>query len=152
MEKHMLAQYGELLKEREDIRRRLRRTEARLTKIEEGGLLVADSVTCGKRGKKPLGTRVIRGIPFPELKELRRRLNIQKAQLERAEVKITENVQAVEDFIQGITDSRMRRLLRYRYLDGLGWTEVAIRMGGRHTAESCRKSAERFLQEKASCN
>lgn len=144
----MLAQYTELLKEREDIRRRLRRTEARLEKIEEGGYLVADSVTCGKRGKKPLGTKVIRGIPFPELKELRRRLGIQKAQLERAEAAITENVRAVEEYIQGITDSRMRRLLRYRYLDGFGWTEVAIRMGGRHTAESCRKSVERFLQEK----
>lgn len=143
----MLAQYVELLREREDIRRRLRRTEARLTKIEEGGL-VADSVTCGKRGKKPLGTKVIRGIPFPELKELRRRLGIQEAQLKKAEAKVTESVQAVEDFIQGVQDSRMRRLLRYRYLDGLGWTDVAIRMGGRHTAESCRKSAERFLQEK----
>ena len=144
----MLAQYTELLKEREDIRRRLRRTEARLEKIEEGGYLVADSVTCGKRGKKPLGTKVIRGIPFPELKELRRRLGIQKAQLERAEAAITENVRAVEEYIQGITDSRMRRLLRYRYLDGFGWTEVAIRMGGRHTADSCRMAVERFLAKK----
>lgn len=144
----MLAQYTELLKEREDIRRRLKRTEARLEKIEEGGCLVADSVTCGKRGKKPLGTKVIRGIPFPELKELRRRLGIQKAQLERAEAAITENVRAVEEYIQGITDSRMRRLLRYRYLDGLSWTEVAIRMGGRHTADSCRMAVERFLAKK----
>lgn len=144
----MLMQYTELIKEREDIRRRLRRTETRLEKIEKGGALVADSVTCGKRGKKPLGTKVIRGIPFPELKELQRRLGIQKAQLEKAEKAVTENMQAVEDFIQSVADSRMRRLLRYRYLDGLGWTEVAIRMGGKHTAESCRKSAERFFQEK----
>lgn len=148
MEKHVLAQYTELLKEREDIRRRLKRTEARLEKIEEGGCLVADSVTCGKRGKKPLGTKVIRGIPFPELKELLRRLGIQKAQLERAEAKVTESVRAAEDFIQGVTDSRMRRLLRYRYLDGLGWTEVAIRMGGRHTEDSCRMAVERFLAKK----
>lgn len=144
----MLVQYTELLKEREDIRRRLRRTEARLEKIEKDGCLVADSVTCGKRGKKPLGTKVIRGIPFPELKELRRRLGIQKAQLRKAEAVITENVQAVEEYIQGVTDSRMRRLLRYRYLDGLGWTEVAIRMGGRHTADSCRMAVERFLAKK----
>jgi len=144
----VLMQYTELIKEREDIRRRLRRTEARLTKIEKGGLLVADSVTCGKRGKKPLGTKVIRGIPFPELKELQRRLGIQKAQLEKAEKAVTENVQAVEDFIQSVADSRMRRLLRYRYLDGLGWTEVAIRMGGKHTADSCRMAAERFFAKK----
>ena len=148
MEKHVRAQYTKLHKEREANRRRLKRTEARLEKIEEGGCLVADSVTCGKRGKKPLGTKVIRGIPFPELKELLRRLGIQKAQLERAEAKVTENVKAAEDFIQGVTDSRMRRLLRYRYLDGLSWPDVSIRMGGRHTAESCRKSVERFLQEK----
>ena len=148
MEKRALAQYAELVREREDIQRRLRRTEARLKKIEEGGCLVADSVTCGKRGKKPLGTRVICGIPFPELKELKRRLAIQKAQLERAEAKVTEGVKAAEEFIQGVTDSRMRRLLRYRYLDGLGWTEVAIRMGGRHTADSSRMAVERFLAKK----
>ena len=148
MEKHVLIQYTELLKEREDIRRRLRRTEARLKKIESDGYLVADSVTCGKRGKKPLGTRVIRGIPFPELKELRRRLEVQKAQLEVAENAVTEQVKAVWDFIQGVDDSRMRRLLRYRYLDGLGWTEVAIRMGGKHTADSCRMAVERFFTKK----
>lgn len=141
----MLAQYAELIKEREDIRRRLRRTEARLTKIKEGDL-VADSVTCGKRGKKPLGTKVIRGIPFPELGELKRRLGIQKAQLEKAEAKVTEGVKAAENFIQGVGDSRMRRLLRYRYLDGLGWTEVAIRMGGRHTADGCRMAVNNFLK------
>ena len=148
MEKWALMQYAELVKEREDVRRRLRRTEARLTKIEEDGFLVADSVTCGKRGKKPLGTKVIRGIPFSELGELMRRLGIQKAQLEKAEAKVTEGVKAAEDFIQGVTDSRMRRLLRYRYLDGLGWTEVAVRMGGRHTADGCRMAVERYLAKK----
>ena len=144
----MLLQYTELKKEREDIRRRIQRTEARLKQIEADGYLVADSVTCGKRGKKPLGTRVIRGIPFPEFEELQKRLTVQKGQLEKAERNVTESLKAAEGFIQGVSDSRMRRLLRYRYLDALGWSEVAIRMGGNHTAESCRKATERFFQEK----
>lgn len=148
MEKHALAQYTELLKEREDIRRRLRRTEARLEKIEADGYLVADSVTCGKKGKKSLGVRVVRGTPFPEIRGLHNRLRMQKVQLAKAEKAVADSARAIEEYIQSVTDSRMRRLLRYRYLDGLGWPDVAIRMGGRHTADSCRMAVERFLQKK----
>ncbi len=148
MKKQILKQYTELLREREDIKRRLRNTEEKLEKLEEDGFLVADSVTCGRRGKKPLKTYVVRGFPFPEWEQLHMRLKLQKGQLTQAEKSITENVKAVEEFIQGVTDSRMRRLLRYRYLDELGWTEVALRMGGKHTADSCRMTVDRFLQKK----
>lgn len=148
MKKHVIAQYTELLKEQKDIQRRLKHTELQLKRIETDGYQVADSVTYGKRGKKPLGTRVIRGFPYPEWEELHNRLEVQKAQLGRAEKSVTEGIKAAEDYIQGVSDSRIRRLLRFRYLDGLGWTEVAIRMGGKHTADSCRMAVERFLREK----
>ena len=47
-----------------------------------------------------------------------------------------------------IEDSRIRRIMRYRYIDDLNWVQVAHRMGKNHTAESCRKAHDRFLEEK----
>lgn len=44
--------------------------------------------------------------------------------------------------------SRMQRIVRYRYLEGLSWEQVAIRMGRKATADSIRMELERFLKEK----
>lgn len=148
MEKHLLEQYADLIKERKDIQERIRKTERRLDRIESEGYQVADSVTCGKRGKKPLATKKIIGFPFPEWDALQLRLKCQKGMLVTAERKLKEDIEQVEKFIQDVPDSRMRRILRYRYIDGQSWVQVAHRMGGRHTADSCRMAVERFLQKK----
>lgn len=145
LEKHLLEQYADLLKERQDIKERIRKIEKRLDMMEKGGYQVADSVTCGKRGKKPLATKKIIGFPFPEWDALQLRLKCQKGMLVAAERKLKEDIEQVEKFIQDVPDSRMRRILRYRYIDGQSWVQVAHRMGGRHTADSCRNSVDRFL-------
>lgn len=41
---------------------------------------------------------------------------------------------------------RIQRIIRYRYLDGLTWEQVAVRMGRRATADSIRMELERFLR------
>lgn len=145
MEKHLLEQYADLLKERQDIQERIRKIEKRLDQMTKQGYVVSDSVTCGKRGKKPLGTKVITGFPFPEWDALQLRLKCQKGMLVTADRKLKEDIEQVEKFIQDVPDSRMRRILRYRYIDGQSWVQVAHRMGGRHTADSCRNSVDRFL-------
>lgn len=53
----------------------------------------------------------------------------------------------VEVFVDGIEDSRLRRIFRYRYVDNMSWLQVAIQMGGRTTAESVRKEHDRFLKK-----
>ena len=42
---------------------------------------------------------------------------------------------------------RMQRIIRYRYLEGLTWEQVAMRMGRRATADSVRKELERFFEK-----
>lgn len=143
MDKHILEQYVDLRAEERDLVERIHKTESQLKKLEQGGM-VADSVTRGKRGKKSLGTVKIQGFPTPEYDRLRSLLLRRKAQLQRTDAKLLELLNQVEDYINGIDDSRMRRILRYRYIDGLMWYQVAQRMGKNHTADSCRKAAERF--------
>lgn len=145
MDKHTLEQYADLRAEERDLVERIHKTESQLRKLEQEGI-VADSVTRGKRGKKSLGTVKIQGFPTPEYDRLRSLLINRKVQLQYMDVKLLELLNQVEDYINSIEDSRMRRILRYRYIDGLMWYQVAQRMGRGHTGESCRKAIERFLK------
>lgn len=51
-------------------------------------------------------------------------------------------------YIAQVEDSLTRQILRLRYIDGLSWTQVALRVGGSNTADSVRKAAERFVQNR----
>ncbi len=43
--------------------------------------------------------------------------------------------------------ARMQRIVKYRYLEGMPWEQVAVRMGKKATGDSVRKELERFLKE-----
>ncbi len=144
MDKSILEQYADLIAEREDLQKRIKMTELKIMQLCDE--TVADSVTLGKRGKKPLGRKVIRGNPSPEIDKKRAALRRYKTQLHEAEYKIGEMIMEVQRYIGEIDDSRIRRIFQYRYVDQLTWLQVAIRMGKHHTAESCRKTAERFMK------
>ena len=138
MEKHILEQYTDMRAEEQDLVRRIQSLDAKLLNMEMEGYIVADSVTCGRKGKKPLGTRLIKGFPFPEYERKRELLKTYKLQLQLADAKLLNLLNQVEEYLERIEDSRIRRVMRYRYIDNLSWVQVAHRMGGQHTAESCR--------------
>lgn len=143
MDKTILEQYADLIAEREDLQKRIKWTELKILELCDE--TVADSVTLGKHGKKPLGRKVIRGNPSPEIKKKRTALHRYKAQLKAAEIRIANMIVEAQQYIDEIEDSRIRRIMRYRYVDQLTWLQVAHRMGKHHTAESCRNAAERYL-------
>ena len=145
MEKHILEQYTDLQAEERNLARRIQSLNDKILNMERGGYMVADSVTCGRRGKKPLGTRKIQGFPLPEYNHNKECLKTYKLQLELADTKLLELLKEVEEYIEGIEDSRIRRIMRYRYVDNLSWVQVAHRMGIKHTAEGCRQAVERYL-------
>lgn len=145
LEKHILEQYTDLQAEERNLARRIQSLNDKILNMERGGYMVADSVTCGRRGKKPLGTRKIQGFPLPEYNHKKECLKTYKLQLELADTKLLELLKEVEEYIEGIEDSRIRRIMRYRYVDNLSWVQVAHRMGIKHTAEGCRQAVERYL-------
>ena len=49
-------------------------------------------------------------------------------------------------YIAGVDDSLMRQILQYRYISGLNWTQVAMRIGGGNTPDSVRMAHDRFLK------
>lgn len=74
-------------------------------------------------------------------------LRLYAAQLAEREERLLEQTNAVEAYINSITDSRMRRIIQYRILDRLSWYEVADKIGGKATSDSCRMYFERFLEK-----
>lgn len=95
-----------------------------------------------------------------ETQELTDRINeldsLQKALNEKKDIRILKDRRAranecvveIDDFISHMDDSRMRRMIEYRFLQNMPWCKVAIEMGQQYTEESCREGACRSYKEK----
>lgn len=65
-------------------------------------------------------------------------LEQQKARAEQVKLQVEEWMLTVP--------SRMQRIIRYRYLEGMTWEQVAVKMGRRATADSVRMELNKFLK------
>ena len=148
MEKEILIQYEDMQEEIKDIRRRMRKTEEEIGKLER--LIVADTV----KGTRPDGTYgpiKITGIPSPVLERKHRALAKLKETLEQKEAELIEMTSQVEEYIGTIPKSELRIMFRFYYIDRLPWWRVAQKMNQifrkrKYTEESCRKRHDRFLK------
>ena len=71
-----------------------------------------------------------------------------RKQMEEARKRLDSLLLDLEESIQQVEDSRIRRILRFRYVDGLSWVQVACQMGGKNTADSCRMALKNYLAKK----
>ena len=147
MDKEVLEQYSSLKAEYLDLQDEIRKLEKQIRKMETSRCQVSDSV----KGTRPDGTYAsitITGFPVPDYYRRKKLLEKRKANLSKFELQLLELTNDVDDYINSLADSRMRRMIRYKFFDELSWVQVAHRMGGKYTADSCRKQIERFLEEK----
>lgn len=142
MTKHILEQYSSLLQEQQELRSRISKLEQKLERIRTGDN-VKDAVKGGDGG---LRTYHLEGYPTAEDDETTYLLNKNRRLLEERKYKIDEMVLDVEEFLNTMDDSRMRRMITYRLIDELSWQQVAEHMGKRYTADSCRMDMKRFLE------
>ncbi len=146
MNKEILNQYISLKKEAADEQRRIDQTEQEIRAMIPKAKQVADKVSCGKRGKKPLGNVTIRGFgDQTAINRKRAALRVRKAKQELRLAKLETMVCDIEDFIDQIEDSEIRRIMKYFYIDGLSWAQTAIAMGEGYTPDGCRKRLKRFF-------
>ena len=47
--------------------------------------------------------------------------------------------------IEGVEDGQIRLILSLRYVNGLGWRQIADSIGNEYTADSVRMAHDRFL-------
>lgn len=127
--------------------------EKKREKILKEGNIAADVVACGKRGKKPLGTIMVRGTSYAEEDRLRTLLAKRKKLLEKERATLLERVTEAEEYISKIDDVEIRNILSLYYIEDLNWVQTAHRMNGlygssrKYTESSCRQKHDRFLEK-----
>ena len=141
--KHLLIQYIDLLQERKELQNRIDKLQLKLQRINDEGN-VRDAVRGGNGG---LQTFHIDGFPIVEEDETKYLLHKNMRLLKQRETDIQEKLVEVESYLNSLDDSRMRRMITKRYIEGKKWSQVAIEMGKRYSEESCQKQMERFLKE-----
>lgn len=152
MDKNVLIQYVEMKEEIKDLRRRIHENERELAKLEN--MIVTDSVTRGKRGKKPLGTVKITGRPTAAISMKQRLLKKRNDRLTALETELLELTNQAEEYIETIPKSELRIMFRLYYIDDLTWYQVALQMNQKfpkrrikYTEDNCRMRHNRFLEK-----
>ena len=145
IDKNVLEQYTSIKKEIADLERMIVESDTKIKKYEKQ--VVSDTVT-GTRPDLTIGPIKITGIAQQQIdreNELNRN-RIQK--MKRFKKKLEKLVAEVEEYIQKIPDSEVRRIARMRYIENLSWRRVAVHMGKGYTEDSCRIKMDRFLGKK----
>lgn len=141
--KQILSQYIQIQKEIKEVRQRISKTEEQLRKIEEEGNVV-DKVSGGDGG---IQSFKIEGFPYRDYSRKKTLLYSRKTTLELLEIDLDEAINQVEEFIKQIDDSYIRRIITFRFLDGLSWEAVSAKIGGGNSADGVRKAFERFMEK-----
>lgn len=142
MDKNILEQYADLRQEERDMINWINSLNQKILNMEVDNI-VSDTVTRGRKGKKPLGVVRIEGFPSREYTRKKHKLQELKGKLERKDADLLDMLNEVEEYIENVKDSRIRQIMRYRFIDDMSWAQVAKQM--HETPDSARMALERFL-------
>ena len=156
MDKEILLEYKAMKEEIKDLRRRIDKNRRELDKLND--MIVTDSVTCGKKGKKPIRTVKIQGRPNKLIERKRIALERNSEKLESLEVELLDLSNEVEQYIASIKKSELRIMFRLYFVDDLSYTKVAAKMNDMfpkreiaYTDENVKKRIQRFFQNVPQC-
>lgn len=141
MTKNVLTQYDDLLRELKEVEQRIRNVKAEIKRIEDEGE-VTDMVFGGYGGIQRF---TIRGYPLPQYQRKKALLRHREITLNALKNEVEETVNDVQEFINGIEDSHVRRVISMRYIDGMTWRQIACNIGGGNSEDAVRKTVERYL-------
>ncbi len=143
--KYLIGQLNDLKAEIEEKEIKIQELQREIEKMNKSNYLESDSVSCGKKGKKSLGTVRITGFPYPYYEQKKGLLEKRIHNLAERQQELLELITIIEEKIEGVSDSRTRRILELRYIEGLSWVQIANKVGG--SPDSCRITSDRFLKK-----
>lgn len=128
-----------------DIRNEIKEIKIKIDKLElKSEQVISDSVESTTKSFPFMLTHErIEGIDVKKKKRLEHYKNI----LEERYEKLLETQLKVEEFIDNIPTSRLRRIFTFRYIDQLSWDEIAAAISSKSTADSVRLEHNRFLKK-----
>lgn len=156
MDKNILSEYADMKEEIKDLRRRISEDQKRIDQLKR--TIVSDSVTCGKKGKKPIRTVKIKGFPQVEINRRVALMERRQAKLQMLETDLIEKQLQVEEYIQTIQKSELRIMFRLYFIDDLSYPKVAMRMNQiypkrkiKYTDENVKKRIQRYFENVPQC-
>ncbi len=140
----LLKEYNNLKEEKKDIQNSLLRIQKQLKQLEEKGYKVKDSVKGGEGG---IQIFKVEGYPYPEYIRVKTKSLLQQQKLNIKIDKIDELLSKIDNYIDSIENSEIRRIIIYRHINDMTWQQVANRMGKYYTADGCRKLLRRYFEK-----
>lgn len=136
MDKKQLEQLRHLVKEIELLKKQIADAEAAID-------TVSDTVT-GSSRSFPYTQHIIR-ITGIDIQGHNRKIRRLKATLGRRLEKLISVREELEEYIASIPDSEIRQILTLRYVEGLSWQQIAMKLGTAGDGSTERKKHDRFL-------
>lgn len=66
--------------------------------------------------------------------------------LDKKVAELIERKHVAFEFVAGIKDSQTRQIIFLRFIKGMTWGQVALKVGGGNTSDGVRKRAVRYIQ------
>jgi len=140
--KESLVQYCDIKVEIKELEQKIERLEPKTHDI------VSDSVDSTTKHFPIIRNHAkIIGLNQKAIKQLEHYKTILEDRYER----LLEMQTELEEFIDALPTSRLRRIFEYRYIDQLTWQQVAQKIGNNASEESIRKEHDRFLEKNEVC-
>ena len=156
MDKAILEEYADMTEEIKDLRRRINKNQRELDKLNDQ--TVTDSVSCGKKGRKPIRTVKIQGKPSLYIVRKKKTLERSTERLKRLELRILELQNQAEEYIEQIEKSELRIMFRLYFIDDLSYPKVALEMNNRfpkrkikYTEDNVKKKIQRYFENVPQC-
>lgn len=139
MNKEIIQQYCDLKNEIADIKQRINRLKKQKDPV------LKDSVKGSIKSFPYIQTNFkLEGVQqnSPRNNKIKRYTKM----LEKFRDELLDLEISLEEYIESLPNIRIRNILRYKYIDGMSWIQVANKLGGNATEESVRKEYKRFLK------
>lgn len=138
----------QILKDYIDACAQVKETKEQIRKLRKARKQMVADTSKGSAHEFPYTAQTyhLEGLAYPTVRdpgELDRLEEILRERLRNAE-RIKHDVEAWLNTIP----MRMQRIIRYRIFEELAWSDVAIRMGRKATADGVRMEYTRFMGEK----
>lgn len=135
------------------LERSIPKLSAAIEKIENEQAFVSDVVAHGRRGKKPLKTTVITGLPDAEYQKRKTELLTQRLELERLLAEMRDTEAAVDAYVASISSAEVCEIITIKYLGDheRTWQEVADLMTadphyGSYSRDAVRQIVKRYMR------
>lgn len=116
--------------------------EEKLTKLNEAGLQSPklDGMPRAPGTSDPTGTKAI------NMADIKIIIQDIQAIIEELEYKTLIKTKEIYEYMRDLNDSMMRQIIKYRCIELMTWSEVAVKIGGGNTADSVRMAYNRHVE------